>query len=70
MEELKLKFPVTIGPLSKIEKYFNDGKILLAGDFFHTKASKVGSEIGIVEIPYFLSIIEESLAKVGFSNLF
>jgi hypothetical protein len=64
MDELMLKFPSTIGPLGTIQKYFNDGKILLAGDFFHTKASKVGSETGVVEVPYYLSIIEESLAKV------
>jgi hypothetical protein len=47
-----------------LEKYFQDGKIVLAGDFFHTKASKISADFGIVEIPHYLGTIEESLAKV------
>jgi len=52
-----------------LEKYFQDGKIVLAGDFFHTKASKISSEFGIVEIPHYLAAIEESLAKVRTLNV-
>ncbi len=59
-----MRFYSSIAALIGIQKYFNDGKVVLAGDFFHTKASKIGSEIGIVEVPYFLAVIEESLSKV------
>ena len=47
-----------------VDKYINDAKILLAGDFFHTKASKLSSEIGIAELPYYLAVLEECLSKV------
>jgi hypothetical protein len=65
MDELKPSFSSFLTKITGIEKYFNDGKIILGGDFFHTKAAKICSSIGVVEMPYFLAVIEECLAKVA-----
>jgi len=46
-------------------KDINPAKFVLAGDFFHSKASKMSSLIGDIPIPYYLSTIEEELAKVN-----
>jgi hypothetical protein len=42
------------------------GKLVLAGDFFHTKASLLSSNLAGYSIPYYLSVIEEESAKVKF----
>jgi len=63
-EKLKTMLYGIPSSLGLVEKYLKDEKVLLAGDFFHTKAAKLSAELGIVEIPYYFALIEEALAKV------
>jgi len=60
---ISLKSSVSLPSFLVPDKYFEDKKVILAGDFFHTKAAKISSEIGLLEIPYYLAIAEEALAK-------
>jgi len=53
--------PKTLGI---VDKYFEDDKLLLAGDFFHTKTARMSAEFGIVEIPYYVAVVIEAISKV------
>ncbi len=68
LEVLKKKFDGVLygipSQLGMVDKYLKDDKVVLAGDFFHTKAARLSSEFGISEIPYYIAIIEETQAKV------
>lgn len=55
--------------LGIVDKYFEDDKLLLAGDFFHTKTAKMSAEFGLVEIPYYVAVVIEAIAKVKFRPL-
>ena len=53
--------PSTLGI---VDKYLEDDKVLLAGDFFHTKTAKMSAEFGIVEISYYVAVVIEAVSKV------
>lgn len=40
-----------------------DKKLILIGDFYHVKASLESSKIGLIEIPMYMSTIEEETSK-------
>ena len=41
----------------------SDKKLILIGDFYHVKASLESSKLGLIEIPLYMSIIEEEYSK-------
>jgi len=52
--------PTTLGI---VDKYLRDDRVLLAGDFFHTKTARMSAEFGIVEIPYYVAVVIEAVSK-------
>jgi len=60
-----LKKSLTLPGFLVPDKYFTNKNVILGGDFCHTKAAKLSSELGYLEIPYFLAVIEESLSKAN-----
>lgn len=41
----------------------SDKKLILIGDFYHVKASLESSKIGLLEIPMYMSTVEEEYSK-------
>lgn len=41
----------------------SDKKLVLIGDYYHVKASLEASKLGLIEIPMYMSTIEEETSK-------